>query len=189
MKKVLGAFLISAITSPAFAAENNWSGHFSLYAGEKSFDKEDWKGSSQEQDSGGFLIDFKKKNWPVSIAIDLVGTEHKVNNQGKSTTSSIGELDLGIRKVWSSSSLPIAPYIGGGIALSGIERDIYSGGSHTLHEKSALGTWAGVGAYWNITRFFTLGIDMRYTQAEVKLSGKDVNIGGVNTGLTAGVKW
>ncbi|MBJ7539595.1 hypothetical protein [Marinomonas transparens] len=102
---------------------------------------------------------------------------------------STSELDIGVRKIWTLSSLPISPYIGGGIALVEGSKQTNSTGSYDTQKDSASGTWVGVGAYWDITRFFTLGVDMRLSNAEVKIAGEDMSAGGVNAGITAGLHW
>jgi hypothetical protein len=176
--------LLTALASPVYAGDD-WTGHASLLFSKKSLDSKDWKGADDSPSSGGLITDFKKQSWPVSIAIDLIGSDEDKTIQGKRTEATIGELDLGVRKIWALSSLPISPYIGGGVAFVDVEKTV----DNNKQKKDDVGAWAGIGVYWNITERFTLGADMRYTKAEVKLAGQKVDAGGLNTGISLGLNW
>jgi len=190
MKKIIYTLLLGTLSTSVFAAEDDWSGHASLLFGQKSLKSEDWKDSGKNQDSGGLITDFKKESWPVSIAIDLIGASKEKTTSGKHYEGTTAELDLGLRKIWQLSSLPVSPYIGGGIAFVNAEKEssLPTTGYKKL-EDDTIGAWAGVGAYWNVSQRFAIGLDLRYTQAEVKLAGEKTNAGGFNAGITSGLSW
>ncbi|MBJ7539592.1 outer membrane protein [Marinomonas transparens] len=189
MKRVIGTLLLSVLATPVFAAGGDWTGHISLFDGEKSLDVNDWKGSAHEQDSWGVITDFKRQDWPVSIAIDVMGSVEENNSGSIRKKDQTGEFDIGVRKIWSLPSLLLSPYIGGGVAIAYAEKESNEGGINTIQRDHANGIWVGVGTYWNITDLFVVGLDMRYTQAEVEIAGKDVDAGGVNAGFTLGLNW
>jgi opacity protein-like surface antigen len=189
MKKIISALFLGALSTSVIAAENDWSGHASLLFGSKNLDSKDWAGSTDKQGSGGIMIDFKKNSWPVSIAVDLIGSAEEKLTNGIKQEAEIAEVDLGLRKIWQLSSLPLSPYIGGGVAFVNAIQENNSQGKYTKNEDDTVGAWAGVGTYWNITDRFTLGADLRYTHAEVKLAGKDVDAGSYQVGISAGLNW
>jgi len=184
MKNVVSMLLLSALASPVYAGDD-WTGHASLLFSKKSLDSKDWKDADDKPLSGGLITDFKRESWPVSIAIDVIGSDEDKVTQGKRTQAKIGELDLGVRKIWSLSSLPISPYIGGGVAFVNVEKIT---GDKKLEDDN-VGAWAGIGTYWNVTERFVVGADLRYTNADVKLAGKKVDAGGLNAGISVGLSW
>lgn len=184
MKNVISMLLLTALSSSVYAG-NDWTGHASLLFSQKSLDSKDWKAADDHPGSGGLITDFKKQRWPVSIAIDMIGSDEDKVTEGKRTEAKIGELDLGVRKIWTLSTLPISPYIGGGIAFVNVEKTV----GNNKQEEDDVGAWAGIGVYWNVTDRFIVGADMRYTDSEVKLAGQKVDAGGLNTGISLGLSF
>ncbi|MEW6378941.1 MAG: hypothetical protein AB1611_04970 [bacterium] len=52
---------------------------------------------------------------------------------------------------------------------------------------SALGFWIGGGIYWTISKIFNLGLQIRYSKAEVTIFEEDVEAGGLHYGFLSGV--
>lgn len=188
MKKMLCTLLLCSVSTSSFASDE-WTGHASLYLGTKVLESSDWEKSVDKHDSGGLITDFKKQSWPVSIAIDVIGSgKDKVVN-GRKEEGYTAEIDLGVRKVWDLDRLPLQPYVGGGLAFVGVSQESSGSGSHIKSDDDAIGAWVGIGTYWNITERFHVGVDMRYTTAEVELAGIDVEAGGYHAGVLAGLSW
>ena len=48
---------------------------------------------------------------------------------------------------------------------------------------------AGADTYYAVTPSFNIGLDVRYSKAEVTLFDKEREAGGLNAGITAGYHW
>ena len=168
---------------------DNFTGNIGGYLGQKSLDDKDW-GELDSQGSIGMIFDFKKQSWPVSIALDVIisGTEEK--NAGITTDGGTLETDIGVRKIFELSGSSIRPYIGGGIAIIGATVENSSGGSITSKDDgTATGAWIGGGMYYAATESLNIGLDLRYSEAEVTLFNEDREVGGFHTGITVGYHW
>ena len=55
------------------ANANEWTGNVNFFLGQKTLDEDDWA-PLDKQGEFGVLVDFKQQNWPVSIAIDFLGS-------------------------------------------------------------------------------------------------------------------
>jgi len=178
---ILLATIIATLAMPLHAEEAGWDGHVSLITGSKALDDKDW-GEHDRQSAGGIISDFKRSNWPVSIAVDVISSidDSKKNGLVESWTS---EVDIGVRKIWELDSVAIKPYVGAGIAFVNAEQRRTN---DRKQDDSTTGVWVGAGAYWDVSDHFNVGLDVRYTDAEVKLFDKDYQAGGVTAGLTLG---
>lgn len=176
------------------ANANEWTGNVNFFLGQKSLDEDDWA-PLEDQAEFGVLVDFKKQNWPVSIAIDVLGstrtgtvvdTVPTVDIEG--TTS---ELDVGVRKIWEVSGSSMRPYIGGGLAFVNAELQAKnnSTGFTVTEDDNGTGVWLNGGVYWTLGQHFNLGLDVRYSKAETKLYDFDVEAGGTHFGLLLGYHW
>ena len=168
---------------------DDFTGNISGYIGQKSLDDDDW-GDIDRQGSLGIMFDFKKQSWPVSIAVDVIVSGNEHDEDGIKTEGGSLELDLGVRKIFDLSNSSIRPYIGGGIALIGAGARTKVGGS-TISDEDDTGTgaWIGGGMYYAATKSLNIGLDLRYSQAEVTLLDEDVEAGGFHTGITVGYHW
>ncbi len=168
---------------------NKFSGNVSGYLGQKSLDDKDWSKLDQ-QGSLGVIFDFKKESWPVSIAVDLIISGDTEENGSLEDLGGSLETHLGVRKIFEFSDSSFKPYIGGGIAIVGatmehLNNDITTSKS----DDTDTGYWVGTGMYYAVDKSFTIGADVRYSDAEVTLFGVDRKAGGVYTGLTVGYHW
>ena len=108
-------FLLSASVA---SAQDQWTGNINMFLGQKNLDKDDWE-PVEEQGEFGIEVDFREKDWPVNIAIDVLASSDdqsiidpffgQVDLEGKTT-----EFNIGIRKIWDESS--VRPFIGGGLS-------------------------------------------------------------------------
>ncbi|MFV9616399.1 MAG: outer membrane protein [Gammaproteobacteria bacterium] len=167
---------------------DDWTGNVSGYLGHKSVDDNDWP-NLDSQGSIGVISDFGKQSWPVSIAADLImsGTVHESGAQ-KDTGGTVAA-HLGARKIFTLENSSFRPYVGGGVALiaAGLENE--NAGVKVDDDDSTVGAWVGAGTYYAVTPSFNIGLDVRYSKAEVTLFNKEREAGGVNAGITAGYHW
>ena len=59
----------------------------------------------------------------------------------------------------------------------------------TTEDDGDAGPWLGAGLYYEITSKFVLGLDARYSYGKVTLFDKEIDAGGIFTGLTAGYQF
>ena len=186
----LSTLLLMAV--PAAHADDTqadgWTGNVSGYLGHKSVDSDDWP-DLDSQGSLGVISDFGKRSWPVSIAADLImsGNEHE-SGANKVNGGTI-ETHLGARKIFTLENSSFRPYVGGGIALvtAGLENE--NAGVTVDDDDTVYGTWVGAGTYYAVTPSFNIGVDVRYSKAEVTLFDKEREAGGLHAGITAGYHW
>ena len=167
---------------------DGWTGNVSGYLGHKSVDDKDWP-DLDSQGSVGVISDFGKRSWPVSIAADLLfaGTVHEsgVNED----TGGTMEIHLGARKIFKLENSSFRPYLGGGVALVSAMLENKNAGVKVDDDDSAIGAWVGAGTYYAVTPSFNIGVDVRYSKAEVTLFDKEREAGGLHAGITAGYHW
>ena len=167
---------------------DGWTGNVSGYLGHKSVDDKDWP-NLDSQASVGVISDFGKQSWPVSIAADLLfaGTVHEsgVNED----TGGTMEIHLGARKIFTLEHSSFRPYVGGGAALVSAMLENKNAGVAVEDDDTAVGAWVGAGTYYAVTPSFNIGVDVRYSKAEVTLFDKEREAGGLNAGITAGYHW
>lgn len=168
------------------STEDDLSMSLRIIAGQKHLDENDWS-SLDSQKEIGMLFDIKNKSWPVSIAIDLIVSGDNASSSNPEIKSGgTVELNLGIRKTWDSSSSNIHRYLGGGLALinGGLEQRADAGGA--TQDDNGVGAWIAAGAYWDLNDRFSLGFDIRYSQADINLFGNEIKAGGVHNSITLG---
>ena len=167
---------------------DGWTGNVSGYVGHKSVDDKDWP-NLDSQASVGVISDFGKRSWPVSIAADLLfaGTVHEsgVNED----TGGTMEIHLGARKIFTLENSSFRPYVGGGVALIDAILENENAGVKVDDDDTTVGAWIGAGTYYAITPSFNIGLDVRYSKAEVTLFDKERETGGLHAGITAGYHW
>lgn len=186
VKKVILSAMLILVVPVAQAGE--WTGNFSGFLGQKSLDDNDWP-QHDEHGSAGLLFDIKQANWPVSIAFDAFGTgdENKHGSVKQEAYTAAGH--LGIRKIFDLAGSSIRPYIGGGAAFVYAEVKDNSSGATQSDDDTGTGAWVGGGLYANLTTHFNLGLDVRYSDAEVSIFDNDREAGGLNMGVSAGYHW
>lgn len=166
---------------------NDSSGNVNFLLGTKTLESEDW-GPFDEQVAFGVLFDFKQRNWPISIAIDLLGSLDRETLLGVETEGSTTEIGFGIRKIWETSGSSIRPFIGGGLAI--VNAELKTNTFVTVSDDdSGTGFWLNGGVYWTLGQHFNLGLQVRYSKAEVTLFGIEGEAGGTTAGLMLGYHW
>lgn len=181
---ILPAFLLHAEDNNA---DSIWTGNINFLLGSKSLDEDDWE-PVEDHGAFGLLIDFKKKTWPISIAIDNIGSAAEEDEGSNEINGSTSELDIGIRKIWEPAGRKIRPFVGGGLAL--ISAELSSKDTNTFvkieDDDVGAGLWFESGVYWTVTPHFNIGLDLRVSVAEVELFNEDVEVGGATLGLLLG---
>ena len=167
---------------------NSWTGNISAYVGQKSVDDEDWP-NLDSQTSVGVISDFRKQSWPVSIAADLIFSADVHESGVEEDTGGTAEAHLGARKIFTLDNSSFRPYVGGGVALVTALLENENAGVTIDEDDRAVGAWVGAGTYYAVTPSFNIGLDVRYSKAEVTLFDKEREAGGLNAGITAGYHW
>ena len=178
----LMALVASMAVSPVLADE--YDGNVRLAFGQKQLDSDDWN-TLDRQNEIGVIFDLKKASWPVSIALDLLFSGEDKNVPGAERGSTF-EQHLGVRKIWAINDSKFHPYLGGGIAF--IQADYEVIGS-SKEDDGGVGGWIGAGVDWHLSKRMSLGVDVRYSKADVTINNNDVDAGGLHTVLTLGYRW
>ena len=183
-KNILATILmLFFINSPA----NAWTGNVNFFLGGKSLDENDWAPVDQHAEFG-VLVDFRQQDWPVSIALDFLGSTEEATELGLNVEGTTTEFDVGVRKIWGAEGSTIRPYIGGGLAFVNAEFKVTSG-FPVSDDDNGTGIWLNGGVYWTLGQHFNLGLDLRYSQADVTLFDVDVDAGGTHAGIILGYHW
>jgi opacity protein-like surface antigen len=183
-----------SLLSPG-AASAAWTGNLNAFVGGKLLDADEWH--ANEQAEIGATLDFKRADWPVSIAADVHFSQGDFSGFGTISPGGSGflqedvhtsDFNLGLRKYWDGGS-NMHPYLGAGVAYGQLEVDQRLNGVQTLSDRGdGVGVWAGVGLLWSI-HAFNVGVDVRYSQIKVGLDAKDVESGGAHGGVLIGYHW
>ena len=160
-----------------------------FFGGQKWLDDGDWP-VGDEQAEIGILTCFGSDEWPVLIAVDLLGSAD--DGDAAPVAAALDqftlELDLGVRKVWKPGD-KTRPFLGGGLAfIRGGHDLIVLPGIVGDDSDSATGAWIDGGVVWRLRKNFILGLEARYSTAEIDLE-REVDAGGRHLGLVLGRLW
>lgn len=192
MKRIFQVVMASCLlwAGQALAVQGN----VNFLLGQKTLDSNDWA-PYDEQGELGVLFDIRDDYWPVSLAVDLLGSAKTRDYWWGDATASSGELDLGVRKVFDITGASLHPYVGGGLALinARYEENDYTFGTWSTSDSGS-GVWLNGGIYYSFGEHFNLGLDVRFSRADVTLLdyfGNPVNVsaGGNHAGLVMGYRW
>lgn len=188
MRKIIFFIVVCFLLSiPSSAICDSWTGNINAFLGTKQLDKDDWE-PLEEQSEFGVMVDFKKTNWPVSIAIDFLSSSDDTTISGINLEGKTTEFAFGVRKIFDTSS-NIRPFIGGGLANISAEMSAQLGGVSVSDDDSTMGFWLCGGIYWTFAESFNLGLHLRYSDAEVTMYNYTGEAGGTHTGLILGYHW
>ncbi len=185
MKKQIAAVLLLMLAFGAHADQS--TGNVNFFLGQKSLESDDWA-PVEDHGSFGVLVDFANANWPVNFAVDFLGSYGEETVGPVKLEGTTSEINLGLRKIWNVGGTSMRPYIGGGIAFVRGEfkaTDLVS----VSVDDNGVGLWLNGGIYWTLGQSFNLGLDLRYTRADIELLGFDVEAGGNYAGLLLGYHW
>ena len=187
MKKLIVLIIICFIVSIAdWGVCQLWTNNINVELGIKELEG-DWD-PVDSQIEYGVLLDFRQKTWPVNIAVDILHSKDEKKYYPNTTIEGKTlELDLGMRKIWAPKIF--RPFVGGGIAFITGKYDFSSGSGNTIsNDDGAPGIWINGGLYLTLRRF-NIGIDLRWSKANVRLYNERVDAGGLHYGLIAGIHW
>jgi len=180
---ILFVILVAPIAQAA-----NWTGNANFLLGQKQLDEDDWR-PVEDQFELGVMVDFRKSHWPVSIAIDLLGSADVHEIGINKDTGYTLENHIGVRKIWDDTGTDFRPYIGGGVAMVSGKIERKTGATIEEQDDTGTGFWLGAGTYWTVGPKLNLGLDIRYSQADVTLFNKEREAGGIHTSLFVGYHW
>lgn len=192
------AFITILLVLALFNLQQSFaSGNLNALLGFKAMEKNDWD-PVNVQGEGGFLLDFKGKDWPISIALDFLSSyaedtgTFSVPGAGPITgdwDSITAEFNGGIRKYWGSASV-MRPYIGGGLSFISAQLETKTGTFDYVRDSDyGVGLWVSGGIIWTLTEYFNIGFDVRVTGADVTIFGETRKAGGFHSGLILGYHW
>ncbi len=192
MAMVLAAFLMVFLVAGGMSAQANdgfaWAGTADMFLGVKSLGKDDWSPANEHYEIG-LLTDFHKMYWPAAIAVDLLYSTGEGSFEVFDFEATTMELDIGVRKRWDWLYRS-CPYLGGGLALIQADGSAESGGvSYLDGNGSGVGFWLNAGLRWKLGDSYNVGLDLRYSSAEVKDVFSSVDAGGLHGGLIFGMAW
>ena len=196
----LSAVTVAVLAATAFTfspALADADGHVNFFLGQKSLDSDDWA-PIENQFEFGAVMSFGQETWPVHIAADVLVSvgEEDISDPflGNSTfTGSTFEVDFGVRKIWKKGK--VLPYVGGGVSIIGAAVTLEDEFTSVDASGTGFGFWAGGGIFWRLGSHFNIGLDLRYSAADVDLDGdfgfvaQDVSAGGLQYGLLLGFGW
>lgn len=182
MKRSLTAIVLTLalFVTPFFIGSACAGGNINFILGQKNLDSSDWE-PLDEQTEFGLMMDFKGAGMPLSIAADILVSYDDTSYYGYNIEGETREFDFGIRKYFSITN-QFSPYIGGGLALI---RGEFSGPGGS-DDDNGFGIWFSGGARFTFNQIFNVGLDLRYSKAEINLVGVDGEAGGTHFLLFAG---
>jgi len=189
---------ILAATALSFSpARADADGHVNFLLGQKSLSSGDWK-PLESQIEFGAVMSFGQDDWPVHIAVDVLTSADEETVYEPSVgditfTGSTFEIDTGVRKIWKAGK--VRPYLGGGVGIIGAALKGDGGFVSADAADAGFGLWADTGVFFRLGSHFNIGLDLRYSSADVDLDfgsgvvAQDVNAGGFGYGLLLGFGW
>lgn len=207
MKHALYLSLIGiACALPSASLAQDWTGNVNAVLGVKTLDDDEWE-PADEHDEIGVMVDFGPASWPVAFTVGALRSDADETTGDPASGITVGleaevlELSFGVKKIWTPGRT-VRPYIGGGVTrVSAEATGRVAGVSSTPpvtivfetivgpEEDDAIGPWIAGGVYWTLGDAFNLGVDLRYSSADVELFGVDADAGGTHAGLLLGYHW
>lgn len=181
--------LLVGLLFASFCYADQWVGNVNGFIGGKSLQASDWAPLDQQFELG-VLVDVGKPQWNgLHMAFDFLGSADRENVAGIDMEARTSEFDVGVRKIFTVSGMPMHPFIGGGVALISGELTGCLYGWCASTTDSAPGLWLDGGLYWTVGRDINIGFDVRHSDATATMAGYNVNVGGNHAGLLVGLRW
>jgi hypothetical protein len=195
------AVTVVVLVAAAFTFSPAWAGadgHVNFFIGQKSLDGDDWE-PIEDQLEFGAVMSFGQDKWPVHIAVDILAAADEetvfdpFGGGNVTVTGSTFEVAAGVRKIWKKGR--VLPYIGAGVCVIGAAVELDHGFVSVDGSDSGVGFWAGGGLFWRLGGHFNIGLDARYSSADVDIDfgsgivAQDVSAGGLHYGVLLGFGW
>ncbi|MBU2489550.1 MAG: porin family protein [Proteobacteria bacterium] len=196
MKKILVGVVLLVLGAVPAANAGDWTGNVNVLLGSKAMEEKDWE-PLDEQAEFAIRVDFRKKEWPVNLAVDLVGSYAEddgyylfpgVGPAWANLELSTAEWNLGLRKIWENFP-HVRPFLGGGLAIIRAKTEVSALGVSVDRDDTGVGYFLDGGVFWTLSEHFNLGVDLRYSWAEVSWDNWEGNAGGGHAGIMAGYHW
>ena len=185
---VLGLSLgLMVISSIQVWAATDWTGNVNFTLGAKALDKDDWE-PAEEHGEFGINVDFRRQEWPVNIAIAILGSAGDGDIEGINVDGATSELRFGIRKIWEPNEI-MRPFLGCGLEFISAEFEASYLGSKVSDDDTGAGIWLCGGIYWTLNNSFNLGFELGYSTGEITLFDEDGDAGGGHAALLLGYHW
>jgi len=161
--------------------------------GAKKLDPDDWV--SDEHTALGVDVVFDQPRSRTGWVFGYLSTEGSGKAAGVKEETETQEFLFGIRDTFQIKSLgpikagklgirSINGYLNGGLALVSLDADIKA--LSVSESDDAVGFWVGGGLYLKDVGGVVLGVDFKYTDAEVSLPSGDFAAGGLTWAVTYG---
>lgn len=163
----------SMMGSRVYAQEEGaWTGNVNLFIGQKWLDKRDWE-PLEEQFELGVQFDIRPVKWPVNLVLDLSyswddGSVYDPWLGSLGLESKTIEINPGVRWVYEKLAY-IRPFIGAGPAFVFADFEGSALGITVSDDDWALGLWFQGGVYFTLAEHLNLGVQAKYSWAEVDL--------------------
>lgn len=183
MTRIAGMILVLVwlVAGTALAGEE-WNGNLNFGLGSKKMSAADWS-PGESQGEFGIQLDFGRNEWPLNLAIDLLGAgaENKDLSSGTTLETSTSEFAVGVRKNWDMSGFH--PFVGGGLAV--VSFTVEETQSGLACEGGGMGVWLGLGGYFTFGERYNIGAQYRQTKADIKAGDIDCNFPAIPQQLDA----
>jgi hypothetical protein len=173
----IGLFLLSIGSGNAMAA--GIEGNINMLFGQKYLDDDDWE-PVEDQLLLGVMFDITPAGSPIAFAVDMLATSDEDDFYDGfdfyEVTGSTTEIDLGIR--WYTPPSVVRGYIGGGLAVINAEIEVAVNGYEASEDDTAVGYFINGGLIVTLMNHLNLGLNARYSAADVEIAGYDTEAGG-----------
>lgn len=176
-------------STAVISAENKstkWQIDTKLALGSKQI-KDAWE-NIDEHGAIGFFTSIQQKNWPVAIAIDLLGTGKEKTLDTNKNENHTAELNIGARYYFQQAQTFI-PYIGGGITYGYAETKQKNSNTTEKFDGNDIGYWLNLGVDMHLSKSFTVGVDYRKSSYNITLNTNTLDAGGDILTFTAGYRF
>lgn len=149
-----------------------------LELGEQQMTNEDFWRPTEEPFviAGTFDVRQRESGFGGEIGASIAFEDSDLGSTGADAELSIFELWGGARETLSFAQDRLHPYVGAGVTLVTVAARVTQGGYYYDEEDDiSFGLYARAGAYWSITPFFDVGLDLR------SVFGTDVELAGVES--------
>lgn len=172
-----------------YTGESQNGGSFNFFIGSKSLD-DIWDPVENQMDIG-LKFDFKKKDWPVSVAFDILSSyDTKLDTSYSPAVEFTGntlEKNFGLR-FGSQVSPSLNVFTGGGVSFINATFKGTESGVTISDSGSAVGNWFEVGLCLTADNL-NVGIDVIKSSGDVSMYGISGDAGGLHFGLLFGFRW
>jgi len=135
-------------------------------------------------------VDIKEQSWPVSLALNFMGSSDVERDRVYDTFGSTSEAQIGVKKIFELGEVTNIAIAGGAAIITGdLERRYdYPYRYRETDSETEIGPWASLGIYWRLA-WINVGIEGKWSKADMRLLSRDVDAGGGHFGVIIGYNW